>query len=59
MEAVLRGDINSRDAAKDDYMQNVQDFGLTGDIIEASGSARREIDLTEGSYNERESTSGS
>jgi hypothetical protein len=23
MEAVLRGDINSRDAAKDDYMQNV------------------------------------
>jgi hypothetical protein len=59
MEAVLRGDINPRDAAMDDYMQNVHDFGLTGDMMEASGFARREMDLEAGSHNEWESTSGS
>jgi hypothetical protein len=59
MEAFLRGDVNPRDAAMDDYMQNVEDFGLTGDMMEASGFARREMDLDAGSHNDWESASGS
>ncbi|KAJ4365749.1 squalene synthetase-like protein [Neocucurbitaria cava] len=59
MDAFLRGDMNPRDAAMDDYMQNVEDFGLTDDLVAASGFARREMDLGGGSHNEWESVSGS
>jgi hypothetical protein len=59
MEAFLRGDVNPRDAAMDDYMQNMEEFGLTGDVMAASGFARREMDLDAGSHNDWESASGS
>jgi hypothetical protein len=59
MDAYLRGHMNPRDAAMDDYMQNVQDFGLTDDLTAASGFARREMDLDAGSHNDWESASGS
>ena len=59
MEAYLRGEANPRDAAMDDYMQNVDDFGLTGDMVGATGFARREMDLDAGSHNDWESASGS
>ncbi|KAF2129991.1 hypothetical protein P153DRAFT_289709 [Dothidotthia symphoricarpi CBS 119687] len=56
-------DVNPRDAAMDDYMQNMEDFGLTDDAIAASGFApgfsRREMDLDAGSHNDWESASGS
>jgi hypothetical protein len=59
MDAFLRSDVNPRDAAMDDYMQNVEDFGLTGDMMGASGFARREMDLDAGSHNDWESLPGS
>ncbi|KAH3992907.1 protein SQS1 [Parastagonospora nodorum] len=59
MEAFLRGQVNPRDAAMDDYMQNMEDFGLTGDMMAASGFARREMDLDAGTHNDWESASGS
>jgi hypothetical protein len=59
MNAFLRGDVDPRDAAMDDYMQNMEDFGLTGDSMNASGFARREMDLDAGSHNDWESLSGS
>lgn len=59
MEAFLRGEVNPRDVAMDDYMQNMEDFGLTGDMMAASGFARREMDLDAGSHNDWESASGS
>jgi hypothetical protein len=43
----------------DDYMQNMEDFGLTDDMMAASGFARREMDLDAGSHNDWESASGS
>lgn len=59
----LLDDVNPRDAAMDDYMQNIQDFGLTEEAITASGFAsgfsRREMDLDGGSHNDWESASGS
>jgi hypothetical protein len=58
-DAVLRGASNPRDAAMDDYMQNVKENGLTDDMMGASGFARREMDLDGGSHNEWESVSGS
>jgi hypothetical protein len=59
MESFLRGDVNPRDAAMDDYMQNVEEFGLTGDMLGVSGFARREMDLDAGSHNDWESASAS
>jgi hypothetical protein len=59
MDAYLRGEVNPRSAAMDDYMQNLDDFGLTGDMMGASGFARREMDLDAGSHNDWESASGS
>ncbi|KAG9192398.1 hypothetical protein G6011_11132 [Alternaria panax] len=59
MDAYLRGEVNPRDAAIDDYMQNMEDFGLTEDLLAASGFARREMDLDAGSHNDWESVSGS
>ncbi|KAF1843811.1 uncharacterized protein K460DRAFT_342403 [Cucurbitaria berberidis CBS 394.84] len=59
MDAFLRGDVNPRDAAMDDYMQNMEEFGFTDDMVAASGFARREMDLDAGSHNDWESASGS
>jgi hypothetical protein len=59
MDAFLDEDVDPRDAALDDYMQNIDDFGLTGDMLKASGFARREMDLDAGSHNDWESASGS
>lgn len=59
MDAVLPDDVSPRDAAMDDYMQNIEDFGLTADMLAASGFARREMDLDAGSHNDWESASGS
>jgi hypothetical protein len=59
MDAHLQDPVNSRDAAMDDYMQNVEDFGFTGDMLAASAFARREMDLDAGSHNDWESASGS
>lgn len=59
MDAFLADDANPRDAAMDDYMQNLEEFGLTGDMMAASGFARREMDLDAGSHNDWESASGS
>ncbi|USP73305.1 hypothetical protein yc1106_00579 [Curvularia clavata] len=43
---------NPRDAALDDYMQNIEDFGFTNDLLTASAFARREMDLDAGSHND-------
>ncbi|KAJ4340750.1 squalene synthetase-like protein [Ascochyta clinopodiicola] len=58
-DAFLHDDMDPRDAAMDDYMQNIEDFGLTSDMMAASGFARREMDLDAGSHNDWESASGS
>jgi len=61
MDAFLRGEVNPRDAAMDDYMQNVEDFGVTNEMMGASsfGFARREMGLDTDSPHEWESASGS
>ncbi|CAO2656199.1 Nn.00g050020.m01.CDS01 [Neocucurbitaria sp. VM-36] len=59
MDAFLRGDVDPRNAAMEDYMQNVEEFELTDDLVAASGFAQREMDLDRGSHNEWESVSGS
>jgi len=59
MDAYLRGEVNPRDAAIDDYMQNMEEFGLTEDMMASSGFARRDMDLDAGSHNDWESASGS
>lgn len=59
MDAFLRGDVNPRDDALEDYMQNMEEFGLTADDMAASGFARREMDLDAGSHNDWESASSS
>lgn len=51
--------VDHRAAAMDDYMQNVEEFGLTDDMINASGFSRREMDLDAGSHNDWESMSES
>ncbi|CAN9125282.1 unnamed protein product [Alternaria alternata] len=59
MNDYLHGEVNPRDAAIDDYMQNMEEFGLTEDLLATSGFARREMDLDAGSHNDWESVSGS
>ncbi|KAF2827684.1 hypothetical protein CC86DRAFT_290474 [Ophiobolus disseminans] len=61
MEAFLRGDVNPRDAAMDDYMQNVKDFRLAEEMVGVSGSvfAQRAMGLDTNSHHEWESASGS
>ena len=59
MDAHLADDVDPRKAAMDDYMQNIEEFGLTNDMMAASGFARREMDLDAGSHNDWESASGS
>lgn len=59
MDAFLPDVSDARNAAIVDYMQNVDEFGLTGDVIAASGFLRREMDLDTGGYNDWESASGS
>jgi hypothetical protein len=57
--AFLHGNVNPRDAAMEDYMQNLKDFGLADDVVGASGFARREMDLDAGDHNDWESASDS
>ena len=53
LDQFLRGDVDPRKAAMDDYMQNVEAFGLNGDTTQASTSfSRREMDLDGGSHND-------
>lgn len=59
MEAFLCGNANSHNAAMDDYMQNVEDFGLAHSMDAGTSFARREMDLDAGSHNDWESASGS
>lgn len=58
MDAFLRGDVNPQDAAMDDYMQNVEDFGLKDEMVASAGFARREMHLDAGSHNDWESDPG-
>jgi hypothetical protein len=39
MYAYVRGEGNPRNAAMDDYMQNVEDFGLTDDMMAGAASS--------------------
>ncbi|KAL6149776.1 squalene synthetase-like protein [Exserohilum turcicum] len=48
---------DSRDAALDDSMQNVEDFGFTEDLLAASAFAHREMDLDAGNHNDWEPAS--
>ncbi|KAF1946462.1 hypothetical protein EJ02DRAFT_234026 [Clathrospora elynae] len=59
MDAHKRGEANPRDAAMDDYMQNTEEFGLSDNMMAASGFARCEMDLDGGSHNDWESAPGS
>ncbi|KAF1839544.1 hypothetical protein BDW02DRAFT_563600 [Decorospora gaudefroyi] len=59
MDSYLRGHVNIRDLAMEDYMKNVEEFGLKDNIRATSGFARREMDLDAGSQNDWESASGS
>lgn len=61
MDAFLRGEVKPRDAAMDDYMQNVEEFGYTDEMmgVSASGFAQRAMGLDTDSHHEWESTSGS
>jgi len=55
MDQLLRGEVDPRKAAMDDYMQNVEAFGLNEDTTAASTSFfRREMDLDAGSHNDWE-----
>jgi hypothetical protein len=53
MDAFVKGEIDPRDAAMDDYLQNTEAFGLTGEM--SSFAASRELDLDAGSHNDWES----
>ncbi|KAL6705260.1 squalene synthetase-like protein [Coniothyrium glycines] len=57
MDAFVAEQASARDAALDDYLQNMEDFGLTDDLLVASGFAQREMDLDAGSHNDWESAS--
>ncbi|OAL45968.1 hypothetical protein IQ07DRAFT_590759 [Pyrenochaeta sp. DS3sAY3a] len=50
----VHGNVRSRNAAMDDYMQNIEDFGLAESMTAAPGFARREMDLDAGSHNDWE-----
>ncbi|KAF1977138.1 hypothetical protein BU23DRAFT_454211, partial [Bimuria novae-zelandiae CBS 107.79] len=56
MDDFVNGEVNPRDAAMDDYMQNAEENGLTDEVLAASGFAsRRELDLDAGDHNDWES----
>jgi hypothetical protein len=52
MDQFLRGDVDPRKAAMDDYMQNMEAFGLTEDLMASASFSRREMDLDGGSHND-------
>lgn len=52
MGQFMRGEVDPRDAALDDYMQNVDDFGLRDELVTSASFARRELDLDGGSHND-------
>lgn len=53
MDAFVKGEVDPRDAALDDYLQNTEAFGLTGEML--CFAAGRELDLDAGSHNDWES----
>lgn len=53
MTAFLRGEEKPEDAALNDYMQNVVEFGVKDEMVASSNFARREMDLDAGSFNNR------
>ncbi|KAL5387034.1 hypothetical protein PMIN04_011504 [Paraphaeosphaeria minitans] len=53
MDAFVNGEVDPRDMALDDYLQNTEAFGLTGDML--GFAAGRELDLDAGSHNDWES----
>ncbi|OAF99807.1 uncharacterized protein CC84DRAFT_1191148 [Paraphaeosphaeria sporulosa] len=53
MDAFVKGEVDPRDAALDDYLQNAEAFGLTGEML--GFAAGRELDLDAGSHNDWES----
>lgn len=55
MDAFVGGQVDPRDAAMDDYMENADANGELLEMIAASGFARREMDLDGGSHNDWES----
>ncbi|KAF2704347.1 hypothetical protein K504DRAFT_462904 [Pleomassaria siparia CBS 279.74] len=57
MDTFLRGDVNPQDAAMDDYMQNIEDFGTREELLAfaTQGFARREMSLEAGDHNDWES----
>lgn len=59
MDAFLPEHVNLHDAAMDDYIQNMDEFGVSGDIMATSTFSRREMDLDGGSHNDWESASRS
>lgn len=59
LSAIASYQANSRNAAMDDYMQNMEEFGLVADFSSAPAFARREMDLDAGSHNDWESDHGS
>jgi hypothetical protein len=52
MDGFLRGEVDPRQAAMDDYMQNVEAFGLREELTASTNFFRREMDLDGGSHNE-------
>lgn len=52
----LHGNVRSRNAAMDDYMQNIEDFGLVESVTVAPSFVRREMDLDAGSHNDWETS---
>lgn len=56
MDAFVQGEVDPRDEAMEDYMQNVDEFGLRDDVFASAAFARREMDLEAGSHNDWEST---
>ncbi|KAH7394101.1 hypothetical protein DE146DRAFT_679373 [Phaeosphaeria sp. MPI-PUGE-AT-0046c] len=59
IKTYMRGDVKPRDAALDDYMQNVCESGLIDEMPGAAAFSSREMDLDAGSHNDWESASGS
>jgi hypothetical protein len=58
MDSFLRGEANPRDAAMDDYAQNVAENGLAEKMLASATFANREMDLEAGSHNDWDSAAG-
>ncbi|KAF2641346.1 hypothetical protein P280DRAFT_468978 [Massarina eburnea CBS 473.64] len=52
MDAFLRGEVDPRAEAMDDYAQNIEEHGLADEIVASASFANREMDLEGGSHND-------